>query len=55
MAGAVQRLRDLVAAAVVCVPPCPGGGALKDLIAGEATRILPKELAGSAARDVQGS
>ena len=55
VAGAVQRLRDLVAAAVVCVPQCPGGGALKDLIAGEATRILPKELAGNASRDVQGS
>lgn len=49
VAGAVQRLRDLVAQAGACVPPCPGGEELKVLIAGEATRILPKELVGSAA------
>ncbi len=43
--GAVQRLRDLVAAAVAQVPVCPGAEALKALIAGESARILPKELA----------
>jgi geranylgeranyl diphosphate synthase type II len=49
VAGAIQRLRDLVAQAGASVPPCPGGEELKSLIAGEATRILPKELVGSAA------
>ncbi len=49
VAGAVQRLQDLVAQAGANVPPCPGGEGLKALIAGEATRILPKELVGSAA------
>ena len=44
--GAVQRLRDLVGAAVAQVPDCPGAEALKALIAGESARILPKELAG---------
>jgi len=47
--GAVRRLQLLVGEAVAAVPHCPGAGALKALIAGESTRILPKELSRRAA------
>jgi geranylgeranyl diphosphate synthase type II len=47
--GAVGRLQRLVGEAVAAVPQCPGAGELRTLIAGESTRILPKELARRAA------
>jgi len=49
IAGAVARLRELVAEAVIAVPDCPGASQLKALIAAESTRILPRELASAAA------
>jgi geranylgeranyl diphosphate synthase type II len=47
--GAVKRLEQLVREAVESIPDCPGAAALQELIAAEATRILPKELARRAA------
>lgn len=44
LAGAVARLKTLVAAAAQAVPPCPGADGLRDLMAHEARRFLPKGL-----------
>lgn len=49
VAGAVRRLKDLVASATDAIPPCQGAAALQALIAGESRRILPEELARLAA------
>lgn len=49
VAGAVDHLRVLVGAAVDAVPDCPGAPMLRKLIEGEAIRLVPKELAQSAA------
>jgi geranylgeranyl diphosphate synthase type II len=47
--GAVQRVKDLVAAAVEAVPVCAGAGSLRMLIQAESQRILPRDLARLAA------
>ncbi len=47
--GAVQRVKDLVAAAVDAVPVCAGAGSLRMLIQAESQRILPRDLARLAA------
>ena len=49
LTGAVQRLEDLAEEAARSIPPCPGATELRALIRQEATRLLPKELARSAA------
>jgi len=49
VAGAVRRLKDLVASATDAIPPCKGAAALQALIGGESRRILPAELAQLAA------
>ena len=49
VAGAVRRLKDLVASAADAVPACQGAAALQALIAGESRRILPDELSQLAA------
>jgi geranylgeranyl diphosphate synthase type II len=49
VAGAVRRLKDLVASATDAIPPCQGAAALQALIASESRRILPEELARLAA------
>jgi geranylgeranyl diphosphate synthase, type II len=43
--GAMARLEQLVSEAVDAVPPCPGRSGLQALIATEARRFLPKDLA----------
>jgi geranylgeranyl diphosphate synthase type II len=45
----LQRLHGLVAGAVAAIPPCPRAGELEALIRSEAKRLVPKELAQSAA------
>lgn len=47
--GAVTHLETLVGEAVTAIPACPGAGDLKALIALEVKRLVPKELAQSAA------
>lgn len=49
VAGAVDRLGTLAREAVASIPPCAGSGELRALILQEATRLMPKELAQSAA------
>jgi geranylgeranyl diphosphate synthase type II len=49
LAGAVGRLEGLVVGAIEAIPPCAGAGDLRALIAAEAQRLLPKELARRAA------
>lgn len=49
VAGAVKRLKGLVASAVEAIPPCPGAPALQALIGAESRRILPEELSRLAA------
>lgn len=46
---AVERLEDLVASAIEAIPPCPGAADLRAHILGEASRLLPRELARPAA------
>jgi geranylgeranyl diphosphate synthase type II len=47
--GAVDLLQDLVANAVKAIPECSGAGDLRSLVASEARRLVPKELARHAA------
>jgi geranylgeranyl diphosphate synthase type II len=47
--GAVEWLEQLVGAAIGAIPACPNAHELRSLIASEATRLLPKELARRAA------
>jgi geranylgeranyl diphosphate synthase type II len=47
--GAVKRLEQLVAEGIASIPPVRGAAALRALIALEAKRLVPKELAQSAA------
>jgi geranylgeranyl diphosphate synthase type II len=47
--GALDRLDELVEAAICSVPACPGRNALRALIRQEAARFLPKDLARRAA------
>jgi len=47
--GAMARLEGLTRAAIAAIPPCPGAADLRALIALEAKRLVPKELAASAA------
>ena len=49
VAGAVRRLEKLAAEAAATIPPCAGAGELRSLIFMEAKRLMPKELAASAA------
>ncbi|MCW1842505.1 polyprenyl synthetase family protein [Prosthecomicrobium hirschii] len=49
MAGAMDRLRVLVARAVEVVPVCPGDALLKAMILRETRKFLPAELAAEAA------
>ena len=49
MASAIERLEGLVEAAVEKIPDCPGANDLRAHIRGEATRLLPRELARPAA------
>jgi geranylgeranyl diphosphate synthase, type II len=44
IAGAIQRLEHLVAGALESIPPCPGRGALRAAILGEARGLVPKQL-----------
>jgi geranylgeranyl diphosphate synthase type II len=39
----------IAAGAIAAIPPCPGAGELVNLIKSEAKRLVPKELARSAA------
>ncbi|NWG23822.1 MAG: polyprenyl synthetase family protein [Pseudorhodoplanes sp.] len=47
--GAVSHLEKLVGEAIEAIPACPGASDLKSLIALEVKRLVPKELAQSAA------
>lgn len=49
MRAAVERLESLVESAVENIPDCPGADDLRAHIRGEATRLLPRELARPAA------
>jgi geranylgeranyl diphosphate synthase, type II len=49
LSGAVVRLEKLVGEAIDAIPPCSGAAELKSLIALEAKRLLPKQLAQHAA------
>jgi geranylgeranyl diphosphate synthase type II len=49
VAGAVQRLEQLVGEAIASIPACSGAADLKSLIMLEAKRLLPKKLAQDAA------
>jgi geranylgeranyl diphosphate synthase, type II len=49
IAPAVERLEDLVAAAIKSIPDCPGASDLRTHILSEASRLLPRELARPAA------
>jgi geranylgeranyl diphosphate synthase, type II len=49
LAGAVQRLEELVGEAIAAIPVCAGAAELKSLILLEAKRLLPKKLAQHAA------
>lgn len=45
----IARLHELVGRTVAAVPDCPGAPMLRDLIAGEAKRLMPESLASRAA------
>jgi geranylgeranyl diphosphate synthase type II len=45
----LQKLKGLVAGAIEAIPDCPGADQLQALIMSEAKRLVPKELAASAA------
>jgi geranylgeranyl diphosphate synthase type II len=47
--GAYERLQSLVMEAVAAVPPCEGAENLRELVQIQATRLVPKQLARSAA------
>jgi geranylgeranyl diphosphate synthase type II len=47
--SAVERLEDLVGSAIEVIPACPGAEDLRAHILGEASRLLPRELARPAA------
>jgi geranylgeranyl diphosphate synthase type II len=47
--SAVARLEDLVQSAIEVIPRCPGAADLRAHILGEASRLLPRELARPAA------
>ena len=47
--GAVRKLRELVEATVDAIPPCAGRNALGDLVRLQAKRLVPQQLAKSAA------
>ena len=49
LAGAVSKLKQLVADAIESIPPCRGRAELHALILQEASRLLPEELARRAA------
>jgi len=49
LAGAIGRLEALTGEAVAAIPPCPRAGDLQALIKLEARRLLPKDLALTAA------
>ncbi len=48
-AGAVAKLEGLIAEAADSIPPCPGAGALRDLVRLQAKRLAPKSLTASVA------
>jgi geranylgeranyl diphosphate synthase type II len=48
-AGCLKRLRTLITGAIESIPVCPGAGELEALIMNEAKRLVPKNLAQSAA------
>jgi geranylgeranyl diphosphate synthase type II len=47
--GAYARLEALVGEAVAAIPACDGARELRELVAMQATRLAPKQLARSAA------
>ncbi len=47
--GALSRLKGLVQAATAAIPACEGADQLRALVAGEAKRLVPKQLSRSAA------
>jgi geranylgeranyl diphosphate synthase type II len=47
--SAVERLETLVGSAIEAIPACPGAADLRAHILGEASRLLPRELARPAA------
>jgi geranylgeranyl diphosphate synthase, type II len=48
-ADALKRLKGLIEGAIMSIPDCPGADELVALIKSEATRLVPKDLAASAA------
>jgi len=49
LAGAVEKLESLIAAAASAIPPCQGAAALRELVKTQASRLAPKKLLRSAA------
>ena len=49
LGSAIERLEALVKSAIDVIPPCPGAADLRAHILGEASRLLPRELARPAA------
>lgn len=49
VAGALQRLEQLIGGAIDAVPPCMGAGELRAHIMTESSRLLPRKLARPAA------
>ena len=47
--GALRRLESLIEEAADGIPPCPGAGALRDLVRLQAKRLAPKSMAASVA------
>lgn len=47
--AAIAGLQDMVKLTIAAVPDCPGAPMLRELIAGEAKRLMPKSLASRAA------
>jgi len=49
VAGAVEKLKGLIGAAVAAIPPCQGADELRDLVLLQAKRLAPKTLVRSVA------
>jgi geranylgeranyl diphosphate synthase, type II len=47
--GAVAKLHDILGGAIAAIPPCPGEGALREIVRLQAKRLTPVALAQSAA------
>jgi geranylgeranyl diphosphate synthase, type II len=40
--GSVERLKDLLSAAIAAIPPCDGAVELRQIILAESARFMPK-------------